>query len=273
MLDQKIFGERLRGHRVRLNLTQEEVAGRLGVSPQAVSKWECGECLPDCFNLKMLGEVYGVSLDILLETDSSDDIDSAAAKIEQIADEYIWSKSERGYPVHRDLGADLLKLWKGIYFIEVGDREIQKLDKKDGNLRILSDFGAKVWDDEGVVAVVSEDILGQLDKIGERELAVMRIICSEDGLKLLSALGGGNRPIAKDEIAKKSGLDEPRLNQLLLSLIESGVIEFVSRDGHYASDGYKICARCGIVAFLAAAALFLLSKKKYTVSEYITAET
>ena len=40
MLDQKIFGERLRGHRVRLNLTQEEVAGRLGVSPQAVSKWE-----------------------------------------------------------------------------------------------------------------------------------------------------------------------------------------------------------------------------------------
>ena len=38
MLDQKIFGERLRGHRVRLNLTQEEVAGRLGVSPQAGMK-------------------------------------------------------------------------------------------------------------------------------------------------------------------------------------------------------------------------------------------
>ena len=271
MLDQKIFGERLRGHRVRLNLTQEEVAGRLGVSAQAVSKWELGECLPDCFNLKQLGEVYRVSLDILLETDSSDDIDAAAAKIEQIADEYIWAKSERG-AAHRDLGGDLLKLWKGIYFIEVGDRERQKQDKQMGNLRILSDFGAKVWDDEGVVAVVSEDILGRLDKVGERELEVMGRICSEDGLRLLSALGNGNRPIAKSEIAERSGLDETRLNQLLLALIESGVVEFVTRSAHYVSDGYKICAHCGIAVFLAAAAMFLLSKKSCMVSEYLPAD-
>ena len=42
MLDQKIFGEKLRNHRKNLGLTQEEVADRMGISAQAVSKWEAG---------------------------------------------------------------------------------------------------------------------------------------------------------------------------------------------------------------------------------------
>ena len=81
MLDLEIFGAKLREHRKKLGLTQEAVADRVGVSAQAVSKWESGECLPDCFNLKSLGEIYGVSLDILLDTDKSGDIDAVAAKI------------------------------------------------------------------------------------------------------------------------------------------------------------------------------------------------
>ena len=42
MLDQKIFGEKLRNHRKGLGMTQEEVAEKVGVSAQAVSKWEAG---------------------------------------------------------------------------------------------------------------------------------------------------------------------------------------------------------------------------------------
>ena len=42
MLDQKVFGEKLRNHRKKLGMTQEEVAGKVGVSPQAISKWEAG---------------------------------------------------------------------------------------------------------------------------------------------------------------------------------------------------------------------------------------
>ena len=51
MLDQKVFGEKLRNHRKKLGMTQEDVAEKVGVSPQAISKWEAGDCLPDCFNL------------------------------------------------------------------------------------------------------------------------------------------------------------------------------------------------------------------------------
>ena len=42
MLDQKAFGEKLRNHRKSLALSQEEVADQVGVSPQAISKWETG---------------------------------------------------------------------------------------------------------------------------------------------------------------------------------------------------------------------------------------
>ena len=91
MLDQKIFGEKLRNHRKNLGLTQEEVAERMGISPQAISKWEAGDCLPDCYNLKAISDVYGVSVDVLLDTHSDGNLETVVAKIEQLATEYVWS--------------------------------------------------------------------------------------------------------------------------------------------------------------------------------------
>ena len=91
MLDQKIFGEKLRNHRKKLGMTQEEVAEKVGVSPQAISKWEAGDCLPDCFNLKAITDVYKISADVLLETESDGDIDAVASKIEQLGTEFIWA--------------------------------------------------------------------------------------------------------------------------------------------------------------------------------------
>ena len=40
MLNMQIFGEKLREHRRTRGLTQEEVAAKIGVSAQAISKWE-----------------------------------------------------------------------------------------------------------------------------------------------------------------------------------------------------------------------------------------
>ena len=48
------------------NLSQEELAERLGVSRQAVSKWERAESSPDTDNLVALAKLYGTSLDVLL---------------------------------------------------------------------------------------------------------------------------------------------------------------------------------------------------------------
>ena len=60
-------------------LSQEELAEKIGVSRQAVSKWERGEASPDTDNFIALSEVYGVTLDELIKgKKQSDDIKDAA---------------------------------------------------------------------------------------------------------------------------------------------------------------------------------------------------
>ena len=53
------------------NLTQEEVADKVGVSRQAVAKWECGETVPDIEKCRLLAELFDVSLDSLVNYESS----------------------------------------------------------------------------------------------------------------------------------------------------------------------------------------------------------
>lgn len=54
------LGETLRLHRERCNMTQEFVAQRIGVSRQAVSKWEQGTSEPSTTNLIKIARVYDV---------------------------------------------------------------------------------------------------------------------------------------------------------------------------------------------------------------------
>jgi len=60
------LGDRIRLQREKMALTQGELGGRLGVSPQAVSKWERGENAPDVALLSPLADALGVSVDWLL---------------------------------------------------------------------------------------------------------------------------------------------------------------------------------------------------------------
>lgn len=69
MLNHVEFGKRLKYFRKSKDFTQKEIAFRIGVSEQAISKWENGECLPDVYNLKLLGKVLHTSVDTLLDTE------------------------------------------------------------------------------------------------------------------------------------------------------------------------------------------------------------
>ena len=46
-------------------LTQEDVADKIGVTRQSVAKWESGETVPDLEKCRLLAELFGVSLDDL----------------------------------------------------------------------------------------------------------------------------------------------------------------------------------------------------------------
>jgi len=62
------LGEALKAHRTSRGMTQEYVAEALGVSRQAVSKWENGTSDPSTANLMALAKLYGLSVDELLKT-------------------------------------------------------------------------------------------------------------------------------------------------------------------------------------------------------------
>lgn len=59
------FGERLRSYRLAQGLSQEQAAQQLGISRQAVAKWEYGQSAPSTENLVALSKLYQVSLDEL----------------------------------------------------------------------------------------------------------------------------------------------------------------------------------------------------------------
>ncbi len=71
------MGQIIRRLRKEKNLTQEELAEQLNVSNQAVSKWECGDGLPDISQVVPLANVFGVSTDVLFGVEGTNSTEEA----------------------------------------------------------------------------------------------------------------------------------------------------------------------------------------------------
>lgn len=68
-MNSKSFADNLRRLRLEKGYTQENLAEKLGVAPQSVSRWECGTTLPDVMLLPALAKLYGVTVDDLYRED------------------------------------------------------------------------------------------------------------------------------------------------------------------------------------------------------------
>lgn len=60
------FGDRLKQNRIKLGLSQEQLAEKMGVSRQAITKWETKKGLPDIDNMIILAHIFNMSLDELI---------------------------------------------------------------------------------------------------------------------------------------------------------------------------------------------------------------
>jgi len=69
------FNEKLQMLRKKQNITQEELAEKLNVSRQAVSKWEAGQTMPEVEKIIELARMYDISLDYILTDNEKDDIE------------------------------------------------------------------------------------------------------------------------------------------------------------------------------------------------------
>lgn len=116
------------------NLSQEALAEKLGISRQAVSKWERAEASPDTDNLILLARLYGVSLDELLKTE--DEIPTAefreekgsaqeAANGEQKASEKVEVEiGSNGIHVSDKDGSQVHIGWNGIQVQEANGQSV-----------------------------------------------------------------------------------------------------------------------------------------------------
>lgn len=64
-----MLAENLKNVRKSRGYSQEEVASKLNITRQSLSKWENGHAYPDILNLKLLCEFYGVSIDEIVSDD------------------------------------------------------------------------------------------------------------------------------------------------------------------------------------------------------------
>ena len=109
------LGNRLQRLRQRQGLSQDALAEKLGVSRQAVSKWERDEAVPEVEKLLRLSELYGVSLDELVKGDATQSAPQAESQGESQAEP---AASRRERPVWEEslqwgglLGGGALLLW------------------------------------------------------------------------------------------------------------------------------------------------------------------
>ena len=78
-----MIGEKIAELRKQNNMSQEELAEKLGISRQSVSKWESGQSLPDIEKLPVLSDLFHVSIDYLVKDNTLPVIQPAAAEAEE----------------------------------------------------------------------------------------------------------------------------------------------------------------------------------------------
>lgn len=89
------LGNNLFQARKRAGLSQEQVAEKLGVSRQTISKWETDESVPDIYQSKKLAKIYSLTLDELIEFDlNQKDIEEVIKNTDEKKESKInWTKA------------------------------------------------------------------------------------------------------------------------------------------------------------------------------------
>ena len=99
--------------------SQEEVAEKVGVSRQAVAKWESGETVPDILNCNALAELYDVSLDSLIHYDQEKEHMPIPPKGKHLFGTV--KVGDRGQIVLPKKARDLFRIKQGDLLVVLGD--------------------------------------------------------------------------------------------------------------------------------------------------------
>lgn len=143
------IANRLLEYRKKSGLSQEELAEKLDISRQSVSKWERAEASPDTDNLIELAKIYGVTMDDLLNVDKP--INFKEEPVEHVASKGYVIEINKDNNFHEDEDDNKITLKKdGVYIIYEKTHEKSQLDYEDLYVKVedenkkiveIEDFG------------------------------------------------------------------------------------------------------------------------------------
>ncbi len=146
--------EKLTVLRKESGYTQLDLAEKVRVSRQAISKWETGRALPSAENLKYLSELFGVSVDYLLNDDMTEEPKPKEQEPapEPQTEEAVIPEKEKGKPVRWKyitalLLAVLLGLLIGVFVGKYSERHISIVDIPGEEVEIdpTGEFDLGTW--------------------------------------------------------------------------------------------------------------------------------
>lgn len=171
------IANRLLAYRRAHGLSQEELAEKIGVSRQAVSKWERAEASPDTDNLIALASLYGVLIDELINGEDEPQVkseESAEEKTEENTEENTKEKTDSAYK-DEDYSMVGINIEDGEdKKIHIGLSGIHIVDKSDGDEVHIDARGIRIKDGDSDDDDYDDEESGPLGRI----TAATSIICS-----------------------------------------------------------------------------------------------
>ena len=241
MIDPVELGRRIQERRKHQGLTQEQLGNDLFVSPQAVSKWENGESLPDVGTLPGLCKTLDTSADALLGVDSELGIETLGARLAQRIGG-LRDKGERHAALMTALG-----LLVPTYEMTNQDRNISyQLSDPDRGL-----VGISFWSRSGLVCFAGGEALEE-NMPSSNMMDILRTLVEPENWPVAFFLLEGPKDFAA-LMAAELARSAQELSAVLGKLMEAGLL-VQDKDGYRLEENYGLLL-AGVIKALCQASL------------------
>ena len=208
----KPISEKICEFRKARSLTQEKLGEQLGVSSQAVSKWEKGESMPDIMILPQLCEILGITADALLEVSSS-------------------VKKENFMSGLADYTKEVGAVWASFEAVKACTKAVDNGLVNGSSLQAFN--GIQIFTNSGFALILNgEEKIKQIQQTNTQTISKMCALLSDENvLKVIGLLDFGFG-ISESEIMSKANLPETDVTSSIYKLMKQGFCE-CDFDGNY----------------------------------------
>ncbi len=211
------IGKNITAFRKDAGMTQEDLANQIGVSAQAVSKWETGVSMPDILLLPVIADVFGITVD---------EIYTGKRKTKEEQKNTWLSFDDAPEAAYRSMLAAMERAWNGN--TENLNKTFAELEENGCKATLIAaEQGGIVYANREMGLVLRDFGTRKFLKILESEKAVSGLKLLADDhilcvLRYLSVLG--RKMFTAAGIAKRTGMTPEEADEALVKMAEAGIL-------------------------------------------------